>query len=212
MSGWLQSTLAYWGAGGPLLVPIGLVCLGIWAVFLRSRAHLARTIADGQAVKLALDGGGMGSTPSRLVHGLADLRGGVAAMIRSALGDVLGGAAPRAAFSARETECLGHARRDLVVLAALTAVAPLLGLLGTVAGMIQTFDAVAMVGGNTGTRVAAGISQALITTQFGLVVAVPGVFGLARLQRMARHVEVVMAECRSHVLQALDPGAEGAGA
>jgi biopolymer transport protein ExbB len=70
--------------------------------------------------------------------------------------------------------------------------------------MIQTLDAVATVGGNTGTRVAAGISQALITTQFGLVVAVPGVFGLARLQRMLRNAEVVMAECRSHALQCLE--------
>jgi len=94
----------------------------------------------------------------------------------------------------------------VVVLAALTAVAPLLGLLGTVVGMIQTFDAVAAGGGDTGTRVAAGISQALITTQFGLVVAVPGVFGLSRLQRMLRGAQVLMAECRSHVLQALDGG------
>jgi biopolymer transport protein ExbB len=94
-------------------------------------------------------------------------------------------------------------RRDLVVVGALTAVAPLLGLLGTVFGMIHTFDAVATISGNTGTRVAAGISQALITTQFGLVVAVPGVFGLARLRRMLRNAQGVMAQCRSHALQIL---------
>ena len=53
---------------------------------------------------------------------------------------------------------------------------------------------------------AAGISQALITTQFGLIVAVPGVFGLARLQRMVRNAQIVMAKCRSHALQALEHG------
>ncbi len=210
MSEWVQSTLAYWGSGGWLLAPIGLVCLGIWGFFLRSRDHLAKAISEGETVKRALHEGATGDTPQRLTEGMADLPGGIAAMVRVALNDVLGGATPREAFAARETECLGYASRDLVVLAALTAVAPLLGLLGTVAGMIQTFDAVALVGGNTGTRVAAGISQALITTQFGLVVAVPGVFGLARLQRMVRHVAVVMAECRSHVLQALEPVKEGA--
>ena len=206
MMAWVQSTLAYWGAGGPLLAPIGMVCVGIWGIFLRSRDHLAQAISDGDAVNRALDGGAMGTTPKCLVASLTVLPGGVAAMVRASVHDVLDGAVPREALAVRETECLGYASRDLVVLAALTAVAPLLGLLGTVAGMIQTFDAVSMVGGNTGTRVAAGISQALITTQFGLVVAVPGVFGLARLQRMVRHLEVVMEECRSHVLQALETG------
>jgi len=130
-------------------------------------------------------------------------------LVRGAIDDVGRGAAPRAAFAARESEALGLLRRDLVVLSALTAVAPLLGLLGTVAGMIHTFDAVAVVGGNTGARVAEGVSQALITTQFGLVVALPGVFGVSRLQRMLRNVQAVMAECRSHALQVLAPAAEG---
>lgn len=212
MSEWVQSTLAYWGAGGWLLTPISVVCLGIWGFFLRSRDHLAQAISEGEAVKRALHVAATGNTPQLLAAGMADLPGGMAAMVRVVLGDILGGAAPREAFAARETECLGFASRDLVVLAALTAVAPLLGLLGTVAGMIGTFDAVALVGGDTGARVAAGISQALITTQFGLVVAVPGVFGLARLQRMVRQAAVVMAECRSHVLQALEPATEGANA
>ena len=55
-------------------------------------------------------------------------------------------------------------------------VAPLAGLLGTVAGMIETFDALgdgALFAASGG--VAGGISQALLTTQMGLVVAIPGV-------------------------------------
>lgn len=78
--------------------------------------------------------------------------------------------------------------RDFAVLAAWTAVAPLLGLAGTVAGMIQTFVAVARVAGDTGPRVAGGISQALITTQAGLAIAIPGLFGLASLRRLAAQV------------------------
>lgn len=79
---------------------------------------------------------------------------------------------------------LAGLRRDFVVLEGLVAAAPLLGLLGTVGGMITTFDAVSCMTGETGTGVASGVSRALITTQFGLVVAIPGLFGLSRLQRM----------------------------
>jgi biopolymer transport protein ExbB len=108
-----------------------------------------------------------------------------------------------AVFENREKACMRLLNRDFTILAALTAVAPLLGLLGTVTGMIDTFNAVSLVGGNTGERVAAGISSALITTQFGLIVALPGVFGLARLQRMHRNVQVIIASCCAYLSDSL---------
>jgi biopolymer transport protein ExbB len=203
VNAWLEPVSAYWISGGILLLPIALVCLAIWGFYLRSLQVLVRTLRQGSLVEDALHGMRcVGSAPG-VAAGIAPYEGGVAAMIRATVEDVQGGAAPREAFVAREAECMRLLERDLVVLAALTAVAPLLGLLGTVVGMISTFDAVAAIGGNTGTRVAAGISQALITTQFGLVVAVPGVFGLARLRRLLRNTQTVMAECRAHVLALL---------
>ncbi len=75
-------------------------------------------------------------------------------------------------------------RRDFMMIIALTSAAPLLGLLGTVTGMIETFDGVASAVDGVGRRMADGISQALITTQVGLVVAIPGLFGLSRLRRL----------------------------
>lgn len=56
----------------------------------------------------------------------------------------------------------------------LAAAAPLLGLLGTVTGMISTFDVIAQFGTGNSRALASGISEALITTQSGLVAAVPG--------------------------------------
>ncbi len=206
MNVWIEQTFAYWGSGGLLLLPMAVVCLGIWGFYLRSRDILAKTIKDGAVVLLHLGEGALGSTKETLCQKLEPLQGGVAAMVRAAINDVFKGAVPREAFAAREVECLNLLKRDMVILVALTTIAPLLGLLGTVTGMIQTFDAVATVGGNTGVRVADGISQALITTQFGLVIAVPGVFGIARLQRMLRNAQVVMAECRSYSLQILEHG------
>jgi len=58
----------------------------------------------------------------------------------------------------------------------IAVVAPLLGLLGTVTGMIQTFQAITLFGAGDPQTMAGGISQALVTTVLGLVVAIPTVF------------------------------------
>lgn len=64
-------------------------------------------------------------------------------------------------------------RKGLSTLAVLAGVAPLLGLLGTVAGMIETFQAITEFGNANPKILSSGISQALLTTEFGLMVAVP---------------------------------------
>jgi biopolymer transport protein ExbB len=57
------------------------------------------------------------------------------------------------------------------------AIAPMLGLLGTVTGMIKTFEAISLFGGGDPKLMAAGISEALVNTVLGLMVAVPLLFG-----------------------------------
>ena len=54
-----------------------------------------------------------------------------------------------------------------------SVVSPLLGLLGTVTGMIQTFQAITLFGAGDPKMMAGGISQALVTTMLGLIVAIP---------------------------------------
>jgi biopolymer transport protein ExbB len=66
--------------------------------------------------------------------------------------------------------------RGQPLLKLLSAVAPLLGLLGTVTGMIVTFQAITQSGGGDSRLMADGISQALVTTVLGLVVAIPLLF------------------------------------
>ncbi len=63
--------------------------------------------------------------------------------------------------------------RGLPVLAIFAAVSPLLGLLGTVTGMIETFQVITLFGAGDPRLMSGGISQALITTQLGLAVAIP---------------------------------------
>jgi biopolymer transport protein ExbB len=66
--------------------------------------------------------------------------------------------------------------RFLGIIKIISAVAPLLGLLGTVTGMIQTFQAMTLFGTGDPKLMAGGISQALVTTVIGLVVALPTLF------------------------------------
>ena len=54
-----------------------------------------------------------------------------------------------------------------------SVVAPLMGLLGTVTGMIQTFQAITLFGTGDPKMMASGISEALVTTMLGLIVAIP---------------------------------------
>ncbi len=70
----------------------------------------------------------------------------------------------------KETPAL---ERFLTIIKLISAVAPLFGLLGTVTGMIETFQAITLFGAGDPTVMAAGISTALMTTVLGLVVAIP---------------------------------------
>lgn len=72
---------------------------------------------------------------------------------------------------------LGFLERGLVVLATVANVAPLLGFLGTVAGMISAFGAIAEAGQVDAALVAGGIKVALITTATGLIIAIPANIG-----------------------------------
>jgi biopolymer transport protein ExbB len=76
------------------------------------------------------------------------------------------------------------ARYDL--LGTLIKVCPLLGLLGTVLGMLEVFDALAATGSNNPRSMAAGVSKATVSTLAGMVVAIAGLLGNSFAERRAR--------------------------
>jgi biopolymer transport protein ExbB len=87
----------------------------------------------------------------------------------------------------------GRLERGLMVLSTTANVAPMLGFLGTVAGMIQSFDTLAAQGLTNPGAVAAGISVALITTATGLTIAIPAQLGynyfMSRINKFMRDIE-----------------------
>ena len=91
----------------------------------------------------------------------------------------------------RETPRL---ERFLVALKVCAAVAPLLGLLGTVTGMINTFQVITMHGTGDPRLMAGGISEAMVTTQVGLAVAIPAMIIASYLGRRARNLSQDMEE------------------
>ncbi len=78
--------------------------------------------------------------------------------------------------------------KDIPIIMTLSAIAPLLGLLGTVCGMIKVFFAITIFGTGNAKAIAAGISEALITTQGGLVVAIPGLYMGNILKKRAKNL------------------------
>jgi len=76
-------------------------------------------------------------------------------------------------------------QRGLPALGTIVAGAPLLGLLGTVIGMIKIFSVVATAGSGITEQLSSGISQALITTATGLVIAIPALFVHSYLESRA---------------------------
>ena len=73
-------------------------------------------------------------------------------------------------------------KRGLPTIKVLVAMCPLLGLLGTVDGMINVFETMKVLGTANPRAMASGISQATLTTMAGMVVALPGLFFYNQLQ------------------------------
>lgn len=80
--------------------------------------------------------------------------------------------------------------QNIAFIKTMVAIAPLLGLLGTVTGMVAVFDAMAVLGTGNPRAMASGVSQATIPTMSGMVVAISGLYFSYMLRRRAdREVE-----------------------
>jgi len=82
--------------------------------------------------------------------------------------------------------------RYLTSLGVIASISPLLGLLGTVVGMIQVFTALVVEGGGNPVALAGGISTALVTTAAGLFVAIPALICHRFFQRRVDDLMIVM--------------------
>ena len=207
----IEEVLTYWRTGGPLMPVLAIVSYAIWFFFLRLRKSLLAVVRVPREFEAALLRNLTSQSPD---DNLALYRQSGDAMSRAVV-HVLRATGydrkPDEAFDDFQEAHLASIEQDTLLLSALTAAAPLLGLLGTVIGMVATFRAVGGEFGHTAIHVSAGISQALITTQCGLVVAIPGLFGIARIDRLIDQARVRFGECRVHLAFTLEATMETPG-
>ena len=192
--GAVQRSLGEWLAAGRAFIwPIlAVFALGLYIIVERCVA-LARRRVDGHRLAVVADmlSRDEATNAGALVEagtGPLDrvLRAGLAAMGK-----------PKEAREAAVEQALlvetGQLTRGLTMLAVLAGVAPLLGLLGTVTGMIDMFSVISAQGSGNAKSLSGGISEALICTQAGMLVAIPLLIAHAWLSRRV--------ERRTHLLE-----------
>jgi biopolymer transport protein ExbB len=160
--------------GGVFMWPIlALLVVGV-AVLIERFYTLSRARTDVRSLMDRVVAAIRGEGVEAAIEVCARTRGPVPAILHAGLrrASVSVDAAEKAIESAGAVE-LSFLERGLVTLATIANVAPLLGFLGTVSGMIHAFDAIAAADQVSAKLVASGIAEALITTLAGLVVAIP---------------------------------------
>ncbi len=164
----------------------------------RFAAKLASTLADGNVDRAAQQTGtaNAGHLGRVLGAGLGAYR--ISANVAAA-GDATVESVARALErqAARETQSL---KRGLNWLATVGSTAPFVGLLGTVVGIINAFRQMSATGSGGLATVSAGIAEALVTTAFGLLVAIPAVMAYNYLQGWVDARSVDMSESSNEML------------
>ena len=192
-----ELAVTYLRAGGWLMAPLALIAFFIWYNYfdLLARLKSALRMSDICVLQPSVPALPLKENTDRL----RAYPGAAARLARHVLLRMDAGLPFREAFQQCRDSELALYSYAFYVMGALVAAAPLLGLLGTVLGMIDTFDAVALRSRDASGLVAGGISQALITTQAGLMAALPGTFGLAHLYRLYRRLNHVLDRTESYL-------------
>jgi biopolymer transport protein ExbB len=170
----------YLASGGVTMLPLLLVSLVLWFLISDRMFYFRRMQFRGMSPEEALEHIAAERLPDRRrAGGLLGLLVSDFLRRRSS-----GGADDRLL----DELVAGYSRKltsSLALIGVLAAIAPLLGLLGTVIGMMAAFDVLALFGNGNAGALAGGISAALISTQSGLLVAIPGLYMKGLLDRRA---------------------------
>jgi biopolymer transport protein ExbB len=175
----------YLQTGGVVMLPLVLVSLIMWLLIMDRAIFFRRLHHRNMSFQSAWEHVRAGRMPDPKRFG------GAVSLLVARFNAARSGNATLDRFILDETVQRINRSMDayLSVIAVLAAVAPLLGLLGTVTGMITTFDVLAVFGTGNARAMAGGISEALITTQTGLLVAIPGLYMQGFLSRRARALQ-----------------------
>jgi biopolymer transport protein ExbB len=164
ISKFINDTLSLWGSGGWLMIPLALIaCFIYWTAFDAFFYFSAHRFYKVSKQKLAA-----------WINNPLEAEGEARDIIDYSQDSVASIEEVRARFDEIHNNYLSRIDRQRKFLFILIGVAPLMGLLGTVTGMLSTFQGLSSGNGTeTVDLIAGGISEALITTQTGLIIAIP---------------------------------------
>jgi len=182
-------------AGGPVMVPLTLCSIAVMAISIECLLRLRpRKVLPSDLLSQGWRWFSEGQmTPDRLRQ--LRLSSPLGAVLAAGFGnadksrDVI-----NSSVASSAGQVIHLLERHLTSLNTIAYISPLLGLLGTVFGMIQVFNSVATLGPGNSTGMAGGISEALITTAAGLFIAIPSTvlhrFFNRRIDTLALQMEV----------------------
>jgi biopolymer transport protein ExbB len=190
----MDRILQIWASGGWVMIPLFLLAALLYAQAVQLLLYVRRTQLDASTQMHWWD----------WVCNPEKAEGRVGEVIQYTQTDVSSAKQVRNRFDEVRAALLSLIERRARFVATLVATAPLLGLLGTVMGMLQTFFGLAT---STGTEsagvIASGISAALVTTQTGLTIALPGLFLVMIIHRQRHRLEARLARLESLTLSHL---------
>ncbi len=175
--------------GGPVLVAILLVSLYALYLFFERLFKLSKERMDADKLMIKVNAAVRERNLELALTSCEQHGGPVARVLKSALSRLpYGRSAVESAFQEASLEEEQRLTRGLRALATIAQIAPLLGLLGTVTGMIIAFAEISQQGTGDPAALADGIGQALVTTAAGLIVAIPTLIGHNYLANRVDHI------------------------
>lgn len=192
--GWSQIWVT-WQKGGPLMIP--LLLLSVYAYYVGFELFFRlRQMLPEKALR---------SSPDILVRKPEAVDGVLGEILVECMANGNDREETKRRFRQVQSESGKTLNRRIRFLMALIAAAPLLGLLGTVDGMLATFRGLTVDVGRKMDLVAGGISEALVTTQTGLMIAIPAYILLHLVLRRKTQWMHLLRLLESHAARKMSP-------
>src|SRR2546421_9070565 len=199
----VNTVLGFFSKGGLFMWPL-LACsiVSVTMMILRGLA-LRRKIVMPAAIEAEIERMAPGESPERLSRLVYHDPSSLARITRVALQHLRG---PRSenveVVQTRARHEMVRVERGLIILEVITGIAPLLGLIGAVSGLVHVFSNLGLSSGASDTRqIALGIAEALNATVFGLSIAVPT---LIAFSYFSKKVEVMSVEMETLVVELIN--------
>jgi biopolymer transport protein ExbB len=188
-----MSLIEIFKAGGPVMWPLAICSLAALAIIIERSINLRASRILRPGVVERITGLAEGGRMDRAVEACRQNPGIYTNIVTAGLEAAARGereSVPKEAIEDAGRHETGRLNRYLGALATIVGISPLMGLFGTVTGMIQVFRTIAETGGGQAAQLSGGISVALITTATGLLIAIPALVGLNYFQEKAQAIAI----------------------